>query len=115
MKGIKRCQIGKYVKAVSKNLSPRGCSKFSFEIGKEYYSKNGYCFCDTANATREYFQNPLETRYLEIQPLSEVVSLGDSNSFKADKIKIIKEYSLEELRKDFHFNSTCEYYEKNRE
>ncbi|WP_035288018.1 hypothetical protein [Clostridium sp. KNHs214] len=100
-----------YIKAVSKDLSPQGCSKFSFVIGREYSSENGYCFCDTANATREYFENPLETRYLEVQPLSEVVSLGDPHSFRANEIKIIREVLLEELRKDFHFNSTCNYYE----
>ncbi|WP_312072140.1 DUF7666 domain-containing protein [Anaerotignum propionicum] len=100
-----------YIKAVSKDLSPQGCSEFSFVIGREYYSESGYCFCDTANATREYFENPLETRYLEVQSLSEVVSIGDPHSFKANIIKIIREITLEELRIDFHFNSTCNFYE----
>lgn len=100
-----------YVKAVSKDLSPQGYPEFNFVIGEEYSSEKGYCFCDTANATREYFPNPLETRYLEVQALSEVVSLGDPHSFRADKIKIICEISLEELRVDFHFNSTCNYFE----
>lgn len=102
-----------YVKAVSKELSPKQFYGFSFIVGEEYFSKNGYCFCDTANATREYFKNPLETRYLEVLPLSEIISLGDNyHSFTANHIKIIREIPIDELREDFYFNRSCEYFEE---
>ena len=103
-----------YIKAVTKNLSPRGFKDFSFNIGNAYSSNTGYCFCDSARATTEYFENPLETRYLEIEALEQVYSLADTHSFKSNKIKIIREIPLDELRKaNIFFNSVCEFYERN--
>lgn len=100
-----------YIKAVSENLSPKD-HDFSFVIGEEYYCKKGYCFCDTAYATKEYFENPLKTRYLEIEALDEVSDLGDGHSFKSNKIKILREIQLSELRKDYFFDDACKYFER---
>lgn len=103
-----------YIKAVTKDLSPKGSKDFSFTIGDVYSSDKGYHFCDSAYATMDYFENPLETRYLEIEALDEVNDIGDTHSFRSNKIKVIREIPLDELRKEnILFNSACEYHEKN--
>lgn len=104
-----------YVKAVSKNLEPSGVKNFSFEIGKEYFSENGYHFCQSAGQTGEYFENPLKTRYLEVEPLGEFYNIGDGCSFQARKIRIVREILLEELLEDSLFKSRYMAYKEDKD
>lgn len=99
--------ISKGIKAVDLGYHPKNNNNFKFEVGKQYGSENGYCFCDTAYATLEYYENPLTTKYLEVESLVEAGDMGDGHSFISNKIKIIREIELEELRQDSNFNARC--------
>ncbi|OCA97859.1 DUF7666 domain-containing protein [Clostridium beijerinckii] len=101
----------KGIKAVTSSLSPKGYTNFIFEIDKEYESEDSYCFCDTAYATLEYYKNPLTTKYLEIEVISDASDMGDGHSFMANKIRIVREVSLEELRVNSSFDEVCRHYE----
>ena len=101
----------KGIKAVTTGLNPKEHKTFKFEIGKVYDSEKGYCFCDTAFATLDYYENPLTTRYLEIEVLSDASDMGDRHSFLANKIKIVREISIDELRADSSFDERCKHYE----
>lgn len=98
-----------FVKAVKKDWTGKTGRKYS--IGCIY--KDSY-YCDSAYATGEYFsESPFELRYLEVAEIKDAQGHGilDCHSFCGD-IKIIREIPLKELRKDFFFNSKCEFFEK---
>ena len=93
-----------FIKAVNKNLM--GKNGTQYVIGKEY---NDVHFCDGAFATGEYYENPTQCRYLEVQPY-ENNNLGDGCSFKG-RVKIIREIPIKELLdKDLRFKSRYDYY-----
>ena len=95
----------KYYKAMNKDMSCRG---FQYEIGKTYnlrrnqnleLCKRGFHFCDIlANCFNYYTKG--NCIICEIEPLGNVIHDENENKLVTDKIKIVRQLSNEEIKKE---------------
>ncbi|MDF2906825.1 MAG: hypothetical protein K0R34_2146 [Herbinix sp.] len=99
------------IKAVRLNYQPKD-GALKFEVGKEYESENGFHYCECAFNTLEFepFENPLKTRYLEIEPLDDICDIG-GNTYFSSHIKVIREVDKMELcQAEPNFKLRYDYY-----
>ena len=95
----------KYYKAMNKDMSCRG---FQYEIGKTYnlrrnqnleLCKRGFHFCDILANCFNYYEK-YNSIICEVEPLGRIIHSGNENKLVTDRIKIIRQLSNEEIKKE---------------
>ena len=100
-------------KAFNKDLTCRG---FQYEIGKTYEMNEtpklcvrGFHFCRTIAECYNYYDKNENTRICEIEALGEIDSEEESDKLCTNKIKILKEVTIEWQKKENTISSNTGY------
>lgn len=61
------------------------------------------------------FENPYQNRFLEVEPLSEIVRIFDDGTLICDKLLVKRVIDLDELRRlETQFSQRCDYFDPKR-